>query len=153
MPKKSKEDGENMDFQVSLKIILKNKKGEILLLKLSDSSSMVGYYEFPGGRIGKVEGSQPLKKTITREIAEELGDKIKYALSETPVAVAKHYLPKKDRYLFWIFFEAKYIGGAVKISDEHSDYLWVKLTKGNYKKYFISGPLEGAYNYLFKKFL
>lgn len=142
-----------MDFQVSLKIILKNKKGEVLLLKMVDGGSMAGYYDFPGGRIKKNEVSQSLKKAIKREVAEEVGDKVKYVLNEAPVAVARHYLPKKDRYLFWILFEAKYRSGTIKISDEHLDYLWTNLTKKNYKKYFIRGPLEGAHNYLFKKFL
>jgi 8-oxo-dGTP pyrophosphatase MutT (NUDIX family) len=153
MPKKSKEDEENMDFQVSLKIILKNKKGEVLLLKAVDGGSMAGYYDFPGGRIKKNEIEKSLREAIKREVSEEIGDKIKFTLSEAPAAVARHYLPKRGRYLFWIFFEAKYRGGAVKISDEHSGYLWVKLTKGNYRKYFVRGALEGAHNYLFKKFL
>ncbi len=144
-----------MDFQVSLKVILKNNKGEILLLKMLDEGSMPGYYDFPGGRVRRNEIKTPLEKIIRREMREELGKDVRFSMSETPVALGRHWyfskVYKKDQHLFWIFFEARYKGGAIKISSEHKGYAWTRLTKKNYRKYFIRGPLQGAYNYLFKK--
>jgi len=46
-----------------------------------------------------------------------------------------------------VFFEAKYLVGEIKISDEHKEYKWVRLNKNNLEKYFIRGPLEGMQNY------
>lgn len=144
------------NYQVSFKIILKDKKGRILILKMPPKSTMAGYYDFPGGRIKQNEYDIPLEKIIEREMKEELGSEIKYDLILRPVAVARHTFfsktLKKRRYLFWIFFEAVYKGGRVQISDEHVDYKWVRLTPYNIKRYFIKGPLEGIKNYLlFKK--
>jgi len=79
------------NFQVALKVILKNGKGEILILKVPDSSQMPNYYEFPGGRIEKSEIALPFKKIIKREIEEELGHNVKYKLECSPVAIGRHF--------------------------------------------------------------
>jgi len=147
---------QNATFEVSLKVILKNKKGEILLLKNPEYSSMPGYCDLIGGRIQNKEILSPFKKILTREIKEELGGKVKYKLSEIPVSIGRHYYFSKSEqktvYIFWVFFEAIYKEGEIKISKEHVGYDWVKLNKRNLKKYFIKRPLEGMRNYLFQKF-
>ena len=38
-------------YQVSLKLILKNKKGEVLVLKTLETGNFAGYHDLPGGRI------------------------------------------------------------------------------------------------------
>lgn len=146
----------HVQFFVALKVVLRNAKGEILILKVPDSSQMPGYYEFPGGRIEKSEVSLPFKEILKRETEEELGRNVKYKLECSPVAVGRHfsfldYPRNKNRQDFlWVFFEAKYLGGEIKISDEHKDYKWVRLNKNNLEKYFIRGPLEGMQNYFSK---
>jgi len=146
---------DNADFQVSLKIILKNKKGEVLGLKMPDDSSMAGYYDLLGGRIKESEIGTPFKKIIRREVAEEIGSKIKYKLKEVPVAIGRHsYLSKlyqKTQYIFWAFFEADYLSGEIALSSEHKEYQWLKLNRKNLKKYFVRGPLEGMTHYFSKK--
>jgi len=151
-----KNKSENADFNVSLKIILKNKKGEILCLKMPDTSSaMAGYYDLPGGRIKETEILAPFKKLIGREIKEEIGNKARYKLKEIPVAIGRHYYfskkYQKDQYIFCVFFEADYLGGEIKISSEHKEYSWLEISKKNLKKYFVRGPLEGMTNYFSKK--
>jgi 8-oxo-dGTP diphosphatase len=146
----------NANFHVSFKIILKNKNGAILVLECPDSSQMKGYYDFPGGRILDSEVTMQFGKIIKRELEEELGSQIKYRLKPSPVALGRHFFywdtpSNKDRQdIFWVFFEAEYLGGKVKISDEHKDFKWVKLNKNNLDRYFIHGPLEGMQNYFFK---
>lgn len=148
----------NAFVQVSLKIILRNKKGETLLLRVSEEDrSIPDYYDFPGGRIHQSEMKMPLSKTFAREVGEELGKKVKYELKEVPVAIGRHcYFSKKykeDRYVFWILFEGAYKGGEIKLSEEHVEYKWVKLTKANFRKYFTNrGGREVAENYFLKKF-
>lgn len=142
----------NANFQVALKIVLKNRQGEILGLKMPDTSVMGGYYDLPGGRIKENEIKVNFRKVIEREIKEELGNLVKYRLREVPVAISR-YLPYPNRhYMFWIFFEADYIGGDIKISPEHTEYRWLNLNKKNLKKYFTIGALDGMNNYFLKKF-
>lgn len=145
-----------MDYHVSLKLVLKNKLGEVLLLKEPDDNSMAGYYDLPGGRVTRGEINTSLRKIIKREIAEEIGSQVKYLLKEIPVATGRHvYYSKRshrDQHLFWIVFETKYLGGKINVSFEHKEYAWIKITKRNYQKYFIRGPLDSMHNYLFHKF-
>ncbi len=147
---------QNADFQVSLKIILKNKKGEILALKTPKSSSLAGYYDLVGGRIREGEMRSSIKKIIDREIKEEIGDRIKYKLKEIPVAIGRHsyfsHTYQKKIPVFWIFFEALYLGGEIKVSSEHIGYSWLKVNQTNLKKFFIKGSLEGMSHYLLKRF-
>ena len=99
---------ENASFEVSLKVILKNKMGEILLLKMPEhGSSMPGYYDLLGGRIREKEIRAPFRKILTRELREELGNKVKYKVKEVPVAIGHHYyfskLKQKTQYILWGF--------------------------------------------------
>lgn len=121
---------------VSLKVLLKNNQGEYLLLKsASKNLYWKGKYDLPGGRIDNNEVDVDFHKLIDREIKEEVGTKVKYKLRQDPVALIK-YRFKDNRCILYILFEAKYLGGEVKISDEHTDYIWEKITLKNRKKYF-----------------
>lgn len=146
--------GKDNDFyQISLKVIIQNKKGEILALKGMTGGSYDGFYDIPGGRIDKKEFKTPLLKIIRREIQEEVGN-IKYQLKPHPVALGRHLLPaslnntKKDIHILYLFFEANYLSGNIKISREHLGHKWLKLNKNNLTKYFKSGNLEGIKMYL-----
>lgn len=142
-------------YQVSLKIILKNKQGEVLILQAIDNGSYAGYYDLPGGRINANEFRTPLPKIIGREVIEEIG-KIKYRLNKKPVATGRHLIPKKylrdkkDIHCFYLFFEGNYVSGKIKISREHLGYKWVDLNKIKLVDYFKSGVLEGIKMYLDK---
>ena len=138
----------NKYFQISTKAILKNDKGEVLVLLENGQSK--GFYDFPGGRIQ--EGEEELKPSavLAREVAEEAGP-IEFELSEKPCAVGRHsYIGRNGEkvYLIWIFFEGKFLGGDVKISAEHDGYKWVDLETIELTKYFVRGSLDGMKNYL-----
>lgn len=144
-------------YQVSLKLILKNRNGKVLLLKALDKGSYAGFYDFPGGRIHTNEFDTALIKVLKREVREEIGN-IKYSLIKPiPVACGRHEfiaswgrseeIGKNTRVLY-LFFEGKYLSGNIKISDEHKGYKWVNLKKIKLEKYFQSGILEGIKMYL-----
>ena len=144
----------NAQYQISLKLIIKNRRGEVLIMKADSNGSMPGYYDLPGGRIQEHERELSFKTLILRELSEELGPSLKIKLREVPVAIGRHTYKRKDgttQYLMWILFEADYVGGQVVSSSEHEGYRWVKITKRNLTKYFIKGPLEAMRNYLYKK--
>ncbi len=149
---RQKESQNPHSFHVSLKLILENQRGETLALKLPITSSMVGYYDLPGGRINTEELYAPYEKIIKREAVEELGSKVKYRLIMRPASMARHiFFSKKlnrESYIFFIFLKAKYLGGEIKLSNEHVAYKWVKLDAKKVDKYFIKGLQEGLRNYL-----
>lgn len=142
-------------YQISLKIILKNKKREILILQAVNNGSYAGYYDLPGGRIDVNEFKVSLTEIIEREIEEEIGE-IKFKLKRKPVAIGRHLIAKqyssfkKDVRCFYLFFEATYISGKIKISKEHIGYKWINLDKIKLEDYFKSGILEGVKMYLKK---
>jgi len=140
---------QNQLFEISLKAIIKNNRGEILILKCRDNGKLAGYYDIPGGRIQTGEVGMALEKILKREIVEEVGD-IQLEINPRIVTYGWHDRPDKidgQRELIWFFFEAEYLGGEIKISSEHSDWKWQKLDKNNLEKFFIRGPLDGMRNY------
>ena len=142
-------------YQISLKVFLKNKAGEILILKSNKDGSYAGFYDVPGGRIDADEFSVSFEKIVKRELEEEIGS-IDYKLNPKPAAISRYLLPakfnrsKKDIHVLYIFFEAQYENGDIKISDEHEDHLWLNLSNQPLEKYFKSGILEGIKMYLGK---
>jgi 8-oxo-dGTP pyrophosphatase MutT (NUDIX family) len=137
----------NQLFEVSLKTIIKNKDGKILVLK--ERSNPITY-DFPGGRIQKGEESLPLNEVLYREIIEEVGP-IKFELSKKPAAVGRHSYTGDDGstiHLIWIFFEAKFLDGKVVVSTEHTSFDWVDLNIIKLEEYFSRGSLDGMKNYL-----
>ncbi|KKR21322.1 MAG: hypothetical protein UT48_C0010G0070 [Parcubacteria group bacterium GW2011_GWE2_39_37] len=140
------------NYQISLKVILKNKKGETLFLKNPDSGTMPNMFDFPGGRIDVEEFTVAIEDIIQREIKEEIGE-INYKLILKPVAIARHLLPaiknkREESHVLYVFFEALYKSGKIIISDEHVAYEWAMLEKIPLKKYFASGMLDGVRMYL-----
>jgi 8-oxo-dGTP pyrophosphatase MutT (NUDIX family) len=140
-------------YEISLKILLKNFRGEILAVKARDDSSWAPYYELPGGRIEVHEFRVPFQKTIARELREELGP-VKYRLNLQPVGLGRHLISANfssthdTKHVLLILFEARFLGGAIKISDEHTGYKWVKLSRETLSRHFKSGVLEALKMYL-----
>lgn len=138
------------ELQISLKALLRNRKGESLILGCIPTGSMPGYYDFPGGRISPYEVGTPFEKILARETREELGGRVRFKLSAKPAAVGKHSYSKngKIRKVLWILFEAQYSGGVIELSHEHISYQWKKITKQNASKLFTKGALDTIDNYL-----
>jgi len=142
-------------YQISLKVIIKNDSGEILLLNADPNGSFAGFYDFPGGRINTDEFTAPFFDIIKREILEEVGN-IKFVLSPKPVAIGRHLIPASmskngsDIHILYLFFEAKYISGKITISNEHAGFKWTDFSKEKPIKLLKSGNLEGIEMYLSK---
>lgn len=145
----------NAEYQISLKIVLKDKAGKILILKATTESQLAGFYDLPGGRIKENERTGSFRIILERELKEELGEDIKFNLVERPVAIGRHdYWSKKydkTQHVFWVLFEAEYLAGEIKISSEHSGYKWATLHLANLQEYFIKGPLESMTHYFSQK--
>ncbi len=134
-------------YQISLKIILNNKKGETLILKSHSTGTFKGKFDLPGGRVEDNEFEKPIEKIIAREIKEEIGN-VKFKINLKPAGIGRYITAKRKTRIFYILFEAKYQSGKVKISEEHMDFKWVKLNKNNIGKLFHKSLLEGVKMYL-----
>ena len=89
--------------EIGLAIVF-NKDGELLIDQRLDTGSMGGMWEFPGG---KKESNEPIEKTITREIKEEIGIDIK--LVEMLLSFQHTYSHKKLSFTVYIcdFYSGK----------------------------------------------
>lgn len=141
-------------YQVSLKVLLKNSQGEILVLKNPlELVHVSGLGDFPGGRINTDELKVPLEEIIGREILEEIGN-IKYKLRLSPVALGRRFLSKELNFsrepvsLMFLFFEADYLGGEITISPEHSGFQWLKLEEIQLGEYFNDDVVAALKKYL-----
>jgi len=105
-------------FQISLKVLLHN--GDKVLL----TRAQEGDIDLPGGRIDAGEENMSFGDVILREVREELGESVKFRLG--PVLFVHHIgYTKEDGWVLNIVFDAEYISGDIKLSEEHMSYEWV----------------------------
>lgn len=133
-------------LKVATKLILTNNQGEILALEALSNGSMKGYYDLPGGRMDEEEIGKPFPEIIAREVLEELGE-IDYQLDPRPVTSLSWVWPNGQAITF-IYYQAKFLNGEIKISDEHLSYKWLKLTKASWEKHFTSYHKEALKNFI-----
>jgi 8-oxo-dGTP pyrophosphatase MutT (NUDIX family) len=134
-------------YQISLKLFLKNSAGEVLGLKAKDDDISAGFYDLPGGRINVDEFEVSFLEILKREVKEELGD-VNFEFNEKPVAISRNVNMRTGNRIVHVFFEANYISGGIKISDEHLGYEWINLKEVELNKYFSLGILKGVMMYV-----
>ena len=111
------ENSKQAMFQISLKVLMRN--GNNILLTRGE-----GGIDLPGGRIDVGEENAPLKAAIFREIREELGEDVKFHLASVLFVHRLGYTKEKEG-IMNIVFDAEYLSGDIKLSDEHVSYEWV----------------------------
>ena len=108
-----------MQYHLAVKGIIGRSDGKILVLKRSSKDDhKPGVWETAGGGMEREETPQ---EALAREILEETGLQV---IVGEPFNVFSF---KKDTGEFKIgtTFLCEYTGGAVKMSDEHSEYRWI----------------------------
>lgn len=105
-------------YQISLKIFLR-KNGAVLLLR-----DKKGIWDLPGGRIDVTEIHTPIYAILAREVAEELGGEVRYTLG-LPMLQFTRFLADQPEPVFIIVYEAQYLSGSIRLSDEHKHYAWI----------------------------
>lgn len=127
--------------------LIRNKFGEILLIKRSENDSFLpGNWELPGGG---VEYGENIEKTLMREIKEECGLGVEVSF---PLAVDYYYMKDNEKEIqrVEIIFLCKLLNPTqiIVLSHEHSEYKWVSSNKINnlklssYTKSIISHALR-----------
>lgn len=115
-------------YHVGLKVLLR-KENEFLFL----TDAIGKHLDLPGGRIDDVEHNLPLTEVIAREVEEELGEEIKYKLGK-PVFQFRRHFESKGLHIFLTVYEAEYLSGEIRLSDEHNNYQWINPRKVDLKE-------------------
>lgn len=109
-------------YGLTMRGIIKNNAGEILILKRHPKSRTdPEMWELPGG---KIENSEFFDDALVREIKEETALDVK--VGDFCEAVQNDYIHKRT---VQIMMYLEDIQGEVKISDEHTDWMWASLEK------------------------
>lgn len=109
------------NFNVGIKGIVKRKDGAVLLLKKSGSES---FWEFPGGRI---DDDETILQTLHRELGEEVQGIANICNEELVYAHRLQRDIAKDTSLVLLYYTVDAdVPEDFEVSDEHSDFTWVK---------------------------
>lgn len=120
-------------FYVGIKALIKNERGEILVLKASlrdHSKGAEPYWDIPGGRID--EGESPLE-TLHREIVEETGITQVSKEAFYTAVISHHQVPvdktdpdsKKAGLALMIYTVEIPPHSTILLSPEHVAYEWL----------------------------
>ena len=96
--------------------------GRYLIARRKAGAHLGGLWEFPGG---KIEEDEDPRKTLQREIREELGIEIE---ADEIVETVFHRYP--ERSVLLLFYKCRYISGEPSAIDCH-DFRWIKLSQLN----------------------
>lgn len=137
-------------YFLAVKVFLEDKG------KLFISKDRFGDWDLPGGRLLTTEFNISFEKVIDRKIKEELGKDLKYKLGE-PAVFMRHERneiladgKKAKRRIFAIGYQAKYLGGVIKLGKNHEQSKWLEISKLKPELYFKGGWLKGVKDYLKK---
>ena len=107
-----------------IRAIILNERNKVLLIKRSeDDRYSPGRWEFPGG---KLEEGENVTEALRKEIFEETG--LQMTTSSTLVHSESEVLtsgPYKGLVYVVLVGLAKVADDKVRLSEEHSDYVWV----------------------------
>jgi len=118
----------NMELQVGVKIVLRNREGKFLLLERNlEKYPEIGQenrWDIVGGRI---DPGIPLLENLKREIFEET----KLLLKEEPKLIAaQDILRRPGKHIVRLTYVAT-IEGEPQIDEEHKSYGWFSLEEIN----------------------
>lgn len=135
-------------FQISQKVIVyDSEKKTFLMLKIADTESFFvqkyGAWDFPGGRVDVSEG---LEDSLSRELREEIGFDSIERLKQSGVFLAEY---RKKRVLTLGYIAQAPSSQDITLGSEHDEYRWVTAEEvangdefGDMAKYFVSAAVE-----------
>ena len=136
-------------YFVAVKLFLEDDSGAFLITK-----DRFGDWDIPGGRLREMDFVTPLEDVIKRKIHEELGDNVKYELQK-PIVFMRHErdevisdTERAKRRIFAIGYQAKYLGGEIKLGQSHVEYKWVSVNNFKPSDCFTGGWLKGVEEYI-----
>lgn len=112
-------------LQVGVKIFLRNKDGNYLLLKRSPRRypNIKNYWDIPGGRI--IPGTS-LIENLKREVFEEAKLKI---LGNPRLIFAQDIIRKKEKHIVRLTYIIGRVSGEPMLDEDHTDFKWVAISE------------------------
>lgn len=112
----------NKFFGLTVRAVIKNNDGEILILKRHPMSKTdPEMWELPGG---KVENGEEFTTALIREIKEETN--LDCEIGDFYEAVQNNYSHKRTLQLMMYLDNVE---GNIKISEEHTEFMWANTDK------------------------
>ena len=124
--------------KISTSAFISNEDKVLLLKRSKNEDPVPEHWELPGGTL---EFGEELINSLGREIKEETN--LKVEIIEAYSAFSSIYGEKQ--YIDIQYF-CKFLGGEIKISEEHDEYVWAKeedLTKLKISKEMRQAILDG----------
>lgn len=114
----------NNSLQVGVKVLLKNRNGEFLILKrLSGKGTLIsGLWDIPGGRINQDES---LFDGLKREVFEEV--KISIDVRSLKIVGAQDIFYGSNNHVVRITFEGNIVDSNIFLSSEHTEFKWCNI--------------------------
>lgn len=134
-------------YFVAVKLFLE-KDGKLFIFK-----DKFGAWDLPGGRIKKHEFETPIKDVIARKMSEEVGSDLQYEVSDFPEILMRHERVEASPgnptvRIFGLGYRARVIGGSPKLSESHTEMLFVDPKTFKPEDYFTGGWLKGVKEYI-----
>jgi len=130
-------------YNIALKVLLRD--GDKLLI----THDIFKHWDLPGGRILPEEFESDFAEVIQRKMREELGEEVQYEIGEPKVffRVERTEVDGRKARIFAIGYEAKCLGGEIKLGDHHDEMEWVEAKTFPADRYFAGGWLKGIKEY------
>jgi len=119
-------------FQLGIKALIRNRKGEILVLKSNPNykyitSKKSAYWDLPGGRLHK---DNSIEETLRREVMEEVRIKDIKIEKLLDASISKHRPEKNLGLILFTFLCSIADTNVIKfMDDEHIDFKWCSPKK------------------------
>jgi 8-oxo-dGTP diphosphatase len=115
------------NFRIAVKAFIINDEGKLLLIKRrSNDVHAAGVWEIPGGRLDL--GEDPFAG-LKRETKEETNLDIEVM---NPLKI-DHFTREDGQKITMLIFLCKPLSNKIKLSEEHTDFVWEELNKAKEK--------------------
>lgn len=118
----------NCFYRVSLKALIRNQAGEILLVREKGDLGLPG---------GGWDYGESVHDTLRRELNEEIG--LTSEFTERVVGTAERWLEHKQAWLLWIVYEIRYEALDYSIGNHGEELVWV--SEADINMTIPSGPM------------
>ena len=109
-------------MSLAVRAVIVDDADRVLMIRRSKANrSAVGRWEWPGG---KCEPGEPFDEALMREVREETG----LTASIDGVVGATGFEVAAARVVL-LCMEARIVGGALRLSEEHDESAWVSLAE------------------------
>lgn len=129
------------NFHIGIKAVIVNGNKALVV---KDTKRFKGY-DLPGGKIDDGEG---IEQALKRELYEELGLK-KFSAGEILFAFERSDYNKKGASIMLLFYKVEAKITKIKLSNEHTDFLWISkkdLSRIKFRNSGVKTALEKVFS-------